>query len=151
MTNYWMSEGPQSKYLAIYAEFNVVKTDKELLYGHFKGYHALHLLFHCWLNGTGERKLTFLFFIEKYFDTVFFGSRITWWELVSSFVLKPFFFLGFVANIVLGSGSFIGRFLTFPAATQNGQTRLLAPPLTPVQVCPWSYLKLLEVYIFLRC
>ncbi|XP_034225324.1 ELMO domain-containing protein A isoform X2 [Prunus dulcis] len=38
------------------------------------------------------------------------------------------------ANIVLGSGSLIGQLLTFPSTTQNGQsTKLLAPPLSPLQ------------------
>ncbi|ONH94675.1 hypothetical protein PRUPE_7G026000 [Prunus persica] len=39
-----------------------------------------------------------------------------------------------LANIVLGSGSLIGRLLTFPSTTQNGQrTKLRAPPLSPLQ------------------
>ncbi|XP_034225327.1 ELMO domain-containing protein A isoform X4 [Prunus dulcis] len=39
-----------------------------------------------------------------------------------------------LANIVLGSGSLIGQLLTFPSTTQNGQsTKLLAPPLSPLQ------------------
>ncbi|KAA8519021.1 hypothetical protein F0562_016205 [Nyssa sinensis] len=39
-----------------------------------------------------------------------------------------------LANIVLGSGSLIGRLLPFPSATQNGQTKKIFPPsLGPLQ------------------
>ncbi|KAI7992592.1 ELMO domain-containing protein A [Camellia lanceoleosa] len=38
------------------------------------------------------------------------------------------------ANLVVGSGTLIGRLLPFPSATQNGQTKkLLVPSLSPLQ------------------
>ncbi|GMP81231.1 hypothetical protein CsSME_00036010 [Camellia sinensis var. sinensis] len=40
-----------------------------------------------------------------------------------------------LANLVVGSGTLIGRLLSFPSATQNGQTKkLLVPSLSPLQV-----------------
>lgn len=39
-----------------------------------------------------------------------------------------------LANLVVGSGTLIGRLLPFPSATQNGQTnKLLVPSLSPLQ------------------
>ncbi|XP_024188032.1 uncharacterized protein LOC112192508 isoform X2 [Rosa chinensis] len=56
-------------------------------------------------------------------------EQLHWTLLFSQLIAQ---WARWLANIVLGSGSLIGRFLT--SATQNGQsTSLLAPALTPVQ------------------
>ncbi|KAK9901778.1 hypothetical protein M0R45_001977 [Rubus argutus] len=66
-------------------------------------------------------------------------EQLHWTFLFSQLIAQ---WARWLANIVVGSGSFIGRFFTFPASTQNGQrTRLLAPPLTPVQEVRLRYLR----------
>jgi acetyltransferase-like isoleucine patch superfamily enzyme len=46
------------------------------------------------------------------------------------------FRLAFAANIVIGSGSLLGRFLSLPShALYLQNNRMLPPPLSPVQVC----------------
>ncbi|XP_059647270.1 uncharacterized protein LOC132293703 isoform X2 [Cornus florida] len=54
------------------------------------------------------------------------------WTLLFSHVIAQW--AQWIANIVLGSGSLIGRLLPFPFATQNGQTKNFLPPLlSPLQ------------------
>ncbi|XP_008240635.1 PREDICTED: ELMO domain-containing protein A isoform X2 [Prunus mume] len=58
-------------------------------------------------------------------------EHLHWTLLFSQLVAQ---WARWLANIVLGSGSLIGRLLTFPSTTQNGKsTKLLAPPLSPLQ------------------
>lgn len=76
--------------------------------------------------------------LEELWDDERRKEQLHWTFLFSQLIAQ---WARWLANIVLGSGSFIGRFLTFPAATQNGQTRLLAPPLTPVQEVRLRYLR----------
>lgn len=52
------------------------------------------------------------------------------------FCLLKVLVLAFVANIVFGSGSLIGRILPLTSGTQNGiSEKLFLPSLTPLQVC----------------
>uniref|UniRef100_A0A5B7AHU2 Putative ELMO domain-containing protein B isoform X1 n=1 Tax=Davidia involucrata TaxID=16924 RepID=A0A5B7AHU2_DAVIN len=58
-------------------------------------------------------------------------ERIHWTILFSQLIAH---WAQWFANIVLGSGSLIGRLLPFPSATQNGQTKKIFPPsLSPLQ------------------
>ncbi|CAL2270737.1 unnamed protein product [Prunus armeniaca] len=58
-------------------------------------------------------------------------EQLHWTLLFSQLIAQ---WARWLANIVLGSGSLIGRLLTFPSTTQNGQsTKLVAPPLSPLQ------------------
>lgn len=46
------------------------------------------------------------------------------------------FHIAFAANVVIGSGSLLGRLLSLPSnALYLQNNRMLPPPLSPVQVC----------------
>ncbi|KAK9951479.1 hypothetical protein M0R45_006919 [Rubus argutus] len=63
--------------------------------------------------------------LEELWDDERRKEQLHWTFLFSQLIAQ---WARWLANIVVGSGSFIGRFLTFPASTQNGQrTRLLTP------------------------
>ncbi|XP_031104214.1 ELMO domain-containing protein A [Ipomoea triloba] len=68
-------------------------------------------------------------------------ERLHWTLLFSHLIAQ---WAQWLANIVLGSGSFIGRFLPFlPLLTQSGSTtKLLPPPLNPLQEARLKHLKL---------
>ncbi|KAH7571614.1 hypothetical protein JRO89_XS04G0101200 [Xanthoceras sorbifolium] len=79
--------------------------------------------------------------------TFLFSHLIAQWAqwLVNSkdrgFILKVLF-LGFIANIVLGSGSLIGRFLPLISASQSGPNqKLIAYSLSPLQEARLQFLK----------
>ncbi|XP_019186795.1 PREDICTED: ELMO domain-containing protein C [Ipomoea nil] len=68
-------------------------------------------------------------------------ERLHWTLLFSHLIAQ---WAQWLANIVLGSGSFIGRFLPFlPLLTQSGSTtKLLPPTLNPLQEARLKHLKL---------
>ncbi|KAF7852228.1 hypothetical protein BT93_L5373 [Corymbia citriodora subsp. variegata] len=57
-------------------------------------------------------------------------ERLHWTMLFSQLITQ---WMQWLANIVLGSGSLIGRFLPLSSITQNGQSKILQPTLSPLQ------------------
>ncbi|XP_022899616.1 uncharacterized protein LOC111412982 isoform X3 [Olea europaea var. sylvestris] len=62
------------------------------------------------------------------------------WTILFSHIISQW--AQWLANIVLGSGSFIGRLLPFVSGTQNGPNGKISPPLlSPLQDARLKYLK----------
>ncbi|KAM1108985.1 hypothetical protein PS2_008447 [Malus domestica] len=77
--------------------------------------------------------------LEEIWDDERRKEHLHWTLLFSQLIAQ---WARWLASIVLGSGSFIGRLLTFFSSTQNGESaKLFAPPLSPLQEARLRYLR----------
>ncbi|XP_030453234.1 uncharacterized protein LOC115674857 [Syzygium oleosum] len=68
--------------------------------------------------------------LEDLWDDERTKERLHWTTLFSQLIAQ---WMQWLANIVLGSGSLIGRFLPLSSITQNGQSKNMQPTLSPLQ------------------
>ncbi|XP_068342373.1 uncharacterized protein [Pyrus communis] len=77
--------------------------------------------------------------LEEIWDDERRKEHLHWTLLFSQLIAQ---WAQWLASIVLGSGSLIGRLLTFFTSTQNGASaKLFAPPLSPLQEARLRYLR----------
>ncbi|CAN6717115.1 unnamed protein product [Malus baccata var. baccata] len=77
--------------------------------------------------------------LEEIWDDERRKEHLHWTLLFSQLIAQ---WARWLASIVLGSGSLIGRLLTFFSSTQNGESvKLFAPPLSPLQEARLRYLR----------